>query len=175
MSTRGNRRRSSWSFAIRASGRMCRILDQCAEMLLQHILTKDIFLRSLRLTSSTGRTIYRVLATRYAERTFFTGDTRYQAIRRLRAYYGAITKAATGIADYVGEAEFPEGDIRGLLQGVQPRGGLTLGLSIRRTRLWTSSSGGRTACWVSISGDHLRTRMCRYWTRRRGRGRSSRT
>ena len=34
---------SSWSFAIRASGRMCRSED-VREMLMQHILTKDIFL-----------------------------------------------------------------------------------------------------------------------------------
>ena len=75
------------------------------EMLLQHILTKDIFLRVFEVDQfHRENNIARRLDT--LERTFFTGDTRYQAIRRLRAYYGAITKAATGIADYAEKQSF---------------------------------------------------------------------
>ena len=69
------------------------------EMLLQHILTKDIFLRVFaedqfhRENNIAGRLDA-------LERTFFTGDTRRAAIERLRAYYGAIGRAADEIADY---------------------------------------------------------------------------
>ena len=75
------------------------------EMLLQHILTKDIFLRVFaedqfhRENNIAGQLDD-------LERTFFTGDTRRQAIDRLRSYYGAITKAATGIADYGDKQSF---------------------------------------------------------------------
>ncbi|MDE2686336.1 MAG: N-6 DNA methylase [Chloroflexota bacterium] len=75
------------------------------EMLLQHILTKDIFLRVFEVDQfHRENNIARRLDT--LERTFFTGDTRWQAIRRLRSYYGAITKAATGIADYAEKQSF---------------------------------------------------------------------
>ena len=69
------------------------------EMLLQHILTKDIFLRVFaedqfhRENDVAGRLDG-------LEQTFFTGDVRRQAIDRLRAYYGAIGRAADDIADY---------------------------------------------------------------------------
>ena len=69
------------------------------EMLLQHILTKDIFLRVFaedqfhRENNIAGRLDA-------LERTFFTGDTRRAAIERLRTYYGAIGRAADEIADY---------------------------------------------------------------------------
>ena len=69
------------------------------EMLLQHILTKDIFLRVFaedqfhKENNIAGRLDA-------LEGTFFTGDTRREAIERLRAYYGAIGRAADEIADY---------------------------------------------------------------------------
>ena len=69
------------------------------EMLMQHILTKDIFLRVFEVDEfHRANNIAQQLDA--LEGTFFTGDTRWQAIRHLRSYYGAITKAATGIADY---------------------------------------------------------------------------
>ena len=73
--------------------------EDVREMLMQHILTKDIFLRvfgedQFHRENNVAGQLDKL------ERTFFTGDTRRQAIRRLRSYYGAITKAATGIADY---------------------------------------------------------------------------
>ncbi len=75
------------------------------EMLLQHILTKDIFLRVFEVDEfHRANNIARQLDA--LEGTFFTGDTRWQAIRRLRSYYGAITKAATGIADYTEKQSF---------------------------------------------------------------------
>ena len=79
--------------------------EDVREMLLQHILTKDIFLRvfgedQFHRENNVAGQLDRL------ERTFFTGDTRRQAIRHLRSYYGAITKAATGIADYAEKQSF---------------------------------------------------------------------
>ena len=73
--------------------------DDVREMLLQHILTKDIFLRVFaedqfhRENNIAGQLDA-------LEGTFFTGDVRREAIDRLRSYYGAIGSAANEIADY---------------------------------------------------------------------------
>ena len=74
-------------------------------MLLQHILTKDIFLSIFRedqfhRENNVARQLDRL------ERTFFTGDVRRQAIDRLRAYYGVIGRAADEIADYAEKQQF---------------------------------------------------------------------
>ena len=75
------------------------------EMLLQHILTKDIFLRVFAEDQfhSENDIAQRLTA---LEQTFFTGDVRRQAIDRLRAYYGAIGRAADDIADYAEKQSF---------------------------------------------------------------------
>ena len=75
------------------------------EMLLQHILTKDIFLSIFRedqfhQENNVARQLDRL------ERTFFTGGVRRQAIDRLRAYYGVIGRAADEIADYAEKQQF---------------------------------------------------------------------
>ena len=75
------------------------------EMLLQHILTKDIFQRvfaedQFHRENNVARQLDGV------ERTFFTGDVRRQAIDRLRAYYGVIGRAADEIADYAEKQQF---------------------------------------------------------------------
>ena len=75
------------------------------EMLLQHILTKDIFLRvfaedQFHRENNIARRLDDL------EHTFFTGDVRRQAIDRLRAYYGAIGRAADEIADYAEKQQF---------------------------------------------------------------------
>ena len=75
------------------------------EMLLQHVLTKDIFLRVFAEDQfHRENNVARQLDT--LEGTFFTGDTRRQAIDRLRAYYGAIGRAASEIADYAEKQQF---------------------------------------------------------------------
>ena len=75
------------------------------EMLLQHILTKDIFLRVFAEEQfhRENNIAQRLDA---LERTFFTGDVRRNAIDRLRAYYGAIGRAADEIADYAEKQQF---------------------------------------------------------------------
>ncbi len=75
------------------------------EMLLQHILTQDIFLRVFGETQfHSENSVARQLSG--LERTFFTGDVRRQAIDRLRAYYGAIGRAADEIAEYSEKQRF---------------------------------------------------------------------
>ena len=75
------------------------------EMLLQHILTKDIFLRVFA-EDQFHRENNIALQLDTLERAFFTGDARRQAIVRLRAYYGAIGRAADEIADYAEKQNF---------------------------------------------------------------------
>ena len=72
---------------------------------MQHILTKDIFLRvfaedQFHRENNVARQLDAL------EQTFFTGDVRRQAIDRLRAYYGAIGRAADEIADYTEKQQF---------------------------------------------------------------------
>ena len=75
------------------------------EMLLQHILTQDIFLRVFAEDQfHRENNIARQLEA--LEQTFFTGDVRRQAVDRLRAYYGAIGRAADEIADYAEKQQF---------------------------------------------------------------------
>ena len=78
------------------------------EMLLQHILTKDIFLSIFKEDQfHQENNVARQLDT--LERTFFTGDVRREAIERLRAYYGVIGRAADEIADYAEKQQFLKG------------------------------------------------------------------
>ena len=75
------------------------------EMLLQHILTKDIFQRvfsedQFHRENNIARQLDGL------EGTFFTGDVRRQSINRLRAYYGVIGRAADEIADYAEKEQF---------------------------------------------------------------------
>ena len=75
------------------------------EMLLQHILTEDIFLRvfaedQFHRENDIARRLNAL------EQTFFTGGVRRQAIDRLRTYYGAIGRAADDIADYAEKQGF---------------------------------------------------------------------
>ena len=75
------------------------------EMLLQHILTQDIFQRVFaEVQYHSENNIARQLSA--LERTFFIGDVRRQAIDRLRAYYGAIGRAADEIAEYSEKQKF---------------------------------------------------------------------
>ena len=75
------------------------------EMLLQHILTRDIFLRVFGEDQfHRENNIARQLDV--LEQTFFTGDVRREAIDRLRLYYGAIGRAADEIADYAEKQGF---------------------------------------------------------------------
>ena len=73
--------------------------DDVREMLLQHILTEDIFLRifddaQFHRENNIARELTRI------EETFFTGTTKKNTLKGLETYYGAIRQAAAGIADH---------------------------------------------------------------------------
>jgi len=97
------------------------------EMLLQHILTKDIFLAIFRETQFHR---YNNIARRLddLEGTFFTGDVQRQAIDRLRRYYGAIGSAAWGITDYAEKQRFLKAIYEDFYQAYNPAAADRLGV-----------------------------------------------
>ena len=97
------------------------------EMLLQHILTKDIFLRvfgedQFHRENNIARQLEVV------ERTFFTGDVRREAIARLRAYYGAIGRAADEITDHAEKQQFLKAIYEDFYQAYNPEAADYLGV-----------------------------------------------
>ena len=97
------------------------------EMLLQHILTKDIFLSIFKEDQfHQENNIARQLDT--LERTFFTGDVRREAIERLRAYYGVIGRAADDIADYAEKQQFLKGIYEDFYTAYNPEAADRLGV-----------------------------------------------
>ena len=97
------------------------------EMLLQHILTKDIFLRvfaedQFHRENNVARQLDAL------ERTFFTGDVRREAIDRLRAYYGVIGRAADEIADYAEKQQFLKAIYEDFYQAYNPAAADRLGV-----------------------------------------------
>ena len=97
------------------------------EMLLQHILTKDIFLRvfaedQFHRENDIARRLDAL------EGTFFTGDTRRQAIDRLRGYYGVIGRSADEIADYAEKQTFLKGIYENFYKAYNPAAADRLGV-----------------------------------------------
>ena len=97
------------------------------EMLLQHILTRDIFLRvfaedQFHRENNVARQLDAL------ESTFFTGDARREAIDRLRAYYGAIGRAADEIADYAEKQQFLKAIYEDFYQAYNPAAADRLGV-----------------------------------------------
>ena len=101
--------------------------EQVKEMLIQHILTKDIFLRvfdedQFHRENNVARQLDAL------EGTFFTGDVRRQAIDRLRSYYGAIGRAADDIAGYGEKQQFIKGVYEDFYQAYNPAAADRLGV-----------------------------------------------
>ena len=97
------------------------------EMLMQHILTKDIFLRvfaedQFHRENNVAGQLDKL------ERTFFTGDTRRQAIDRLRGYYGVIGRSADEIADYAEKQTFLKGIYENFYKAYNPAAADRLGV-----------------------------------------------
>ena len=97
------------------------------EMLMQHILTKDIFLRvfaedQFHRENNIARRLDAL------EGTFFTGDTRRQAIDRLRGYYGVIGRSADEIADYAEKQSFLKGIYENFYKAYNPAAADRLGV-----------------------------------------------
>ncbi len=101
--------------------------DNVREMLIQHILTKDIFLRvfaedQFHRENNVARQLDAL------ESTFFTGNVRRQAVDRLRAYYGAIGRAADDIAEYGEKQQFLKGIYEDFYQAYNPGAADRLGV-----------------------------------------------
>ncbi len=101
--------------------------DNVREMLIQHILTKDIFLRvfaedQFHRENNVARQLDAL------EGTFFIGNVRRQAVDRLRAYYGAIGRAADDIAEYGEKQQFLKGIYEDFYQAYNPGAADRLGV-----------------------------------------------
>ena len=97
------------------------------EMLLQHILTKDIFLwvfaeDQFHRENNIARQLDAL------EQTFFTGAVRRQAIDRLRAYYSVIGRSADEIADYAEKQQFLKAIYESFYQAYNPAAADYLGV-----------------------------------------------
>ena len=101
--------------------------DNVREMLIQHILTKDIFLRVFA-EDQFHRENNVAHQLDMLEGTFFTGNVRRQAVERLRAYYGAIGRAADDIAEYGEKQQFLKGIYEDFYQAYNPGAADRLGV-----------------------------------------------
>ena len=97
------------------------------EMLLQHILTKDIFLRIFA-EDQFHRENNVAQQLTALEETFFTGSVRRGAIDRLRSYYGAIGRAADEIVDYSEKQAFLKAIYEDFYKAYNPRAADRLGV-----------------------------------------------
>ena len=97
------------------------------EMLLQHILTKDIFHRVFD-EDQFHRENNVASQLDGLEGTFFTGNVRREAIDRLRVYYGAIGRAADEIADYAEKQQFLKAVYEDFYQAYNPAAADRLGV-----------------------------------------------
>ena len=101
--------------------------DNVKEMLIQHILTKDIFLRvfaedQFHRENNVARQLDAL------EGTFFTGNVRREAVDRLRAYYGAVGRAADDIAEYGEKQQFLKAIYEDFYQAYNPKAADRLGV-----------------------------------------------
>ena len=97
------------------------------EMLLQHILTEDIFLRVFsNVQFHRENNVARQLDA--LAQTFFTGPVRRAAIDRLRAYYAAIGRTADEIADYAEKQQFLKAIYEDFYQAYNPAAADRLGV-----------------------------------------------
>ena len=97
------------------------------EMLLQHILTEDIFLRVFsNVQFHRENNVARQLDA--LAQTFFTGPVRREAIDRLRAYYAAIGRTADEIADYAEKQQFLKAIYEDFYQAYNPAAADRLGV-----------------------------------------------
>ena len=97
------------------------------EMLIQHILTKDIFFRVF--DEDQFHKENNIAARLQAlEETFFTGNTRRKTVDRLKSYYSAITQTAAGIADHREKQKFLKNIYENFYKAYNPDGAKRLGV-----------------------------------------------
>ena len=139
------------------------------EMLLQHILTKDIFLRVFA-EDQFHRENDIAQRLDVLEQTFFTGDVRRQAIDRLRAYYGAIGRAADEIADYAEKQGFLKAIYEDFYKAYNPAAADRLGVVYTPNEVVDFIIRGADHLLRSTSAGASPTTTSRYSTRPPGTG-----
>jgi predicted helicase len=102
-------------------------MDDVNEMLLQHILTADIFMTifedaDFHRANNIARELESVLA------TFFRGATKLNALARIRPYYEAIRAAAARIADYREKQTFLKAVYEDFYKAYNPKAADRLGV-----------------------------------------------
>ena len=102
-------------------------IEDVNEMLIQHILTEEIFLaifsdaQFLR-ENNIARELYKV------EETFFTGKTKYDTLQGVKHYYDAIKAAAAPIADHHEKQTFLKVIYENFYKAYNPKGADRLGI-----------------------------------------------
>ena len=131
------------------------------EMLLQHILTKDLFLRVFAEDQfHRENNIARQLDA--LEGTFFVRDTRRQKIAELLPYYGVIASAATGIADYAEKQSFLKAIYEDFYKAYNPAAADRLGVVYTPNEVVDFIIRGADSCCKSTSAGNSPPTMCRY-------------
>ncbi|MFY9824467.1 MAG: type ISP restriction/modification enzyme [Thermoanaerobaculia bacterium] len=97
------------------------------EMLIQHILTEEIFVAVFPGTpfhqdNNVARELYKL------EATFFTGNTKFQTLKGLEPYYAAIRSAATQIATHHEKQSFLKVIYEGFYKVYNPKAADRLGV-----------------------------------------------
>ncbi len=108
-------------------------MDDVNEMLLQHILTEDIFTTifddaEFHHANNIARELEAVLA------TFFKGSLKRNVLARIRPYYEAIRAAAARIADTAKNKPFSKPFTKIFTKPITQKPPTALALSIRRTK-----------------------------------------
>lgn len=97
------------------------------EMLIQHVLTEEIFAAVFPGTpfhqdNNVARELYKL------EATFFTGNTKYQTLKGLEPYYGAVRAAAAQIATHHEKQSFLKVIYEGFYKVYNPKAADRLGV-----------------------------------------------
>jgi predicted helicase len=119
--------------------------DDIREMLIQHILTGEVFAAVFPGTTyhednSIARELLKL------ERTFFVGDTRFQILRGLEPYYAAIREAASRISTHTEKESFLKAIYENFYRVYNPKAADRLGV------IYTPSQIVR---FMVESSDHL--------------------
>ena len=103
--------------------------DDVREMLLQHVLTQDIFKRVVNESQFRLHSANNIAGRLSAlERTFFTDEAHLQALTRLQSYYGAIGRAADEITERAEKQQFLKAVYEDFYQAYNPAAADRLGV-----------------------------------------------
>ncbi len=106
------------------------------EMLIQHILTEEIFVSifsdaQFHRENNIARELYKV------EETFFTGQTKHQTLDSIKDYYEMIKAQATGIVSYHEKQTFLKVIYENFYKAYNPKGADRLGIVYTPTEIVT--------------------------------------